>query len=408
MNPPSPLRLRSLFVLLSLAVVMPFVVAASQAAADARSAQAGKGRQPEIEDDSVFKYLTVFTEVLGLVRNSYVEATEPELLMASALDGTVDALDPFAVFVPAAAAEKFGAAAEVGAGRSGLRLARERGVVFAAVVDEGSPAAAAGIHSGDILAKLDGASSRQLPLWEIEGRFAAAAGTRVETEWIRRGEMKKADLVLAIYPSMVPRLFEERGVPVLHLTRLDASSAAQIRELLAPLAARAPARLLIDLRGTVGTDARAAFEVAGLFADGDFGQLKSRETTLESFSDRSPDLFKGRLAVLVDRSTLGPAELLAAVLKQRAGAQLVGERSFGYAGRQETIALSDGSRLRLATAFYTTPDGKAVSGGLVPDLAVDESTRRFGEKDQPVGELILKKGVGLLLGEESVPEKKAA
>ena len=96
MNLPSPLRRRSLFVLLSLAVVMPFVLAASQAAEAAKP-----GAKTEVEDDSIFKYLTVFTEVLGLVRNAYVEPTEPELLMTSALEGTVDALDPFAAFVPA-------------------------------------------------------------------------------------------------------------------------------------------------------------------------------------------------------------------------------------------------------------------------------------------------------------------
>lgn len=403
MNLPSPLRRRSLFVLLSLAVVMPFVLAASQAAEAAKP-----GAKTEVEDDSIFKYLTVFTEVLGLVRNAYVEPTEPELLMTSALEGTVDALDPFAAFVPAPGAERFALVSQVGASRCGLHLARERGVVFVASVDEGSPAAQAGVAAGDILAKLDGASSRELPLWEIEARFAAAEGTRVECEWIRRGETRKAALSLAAYPPAAARLSESRGVPVLRLPRLDAATAGQVRALLAPLAGREPARLLIDLRGASAGDARSAYELAGLFADGALGLLKARDKTVETFSDSQPNLYTGELAVLVDRSTVGPAELLAVALQQRAGARLVGERSFGYTGRQEIVALSDGSRLRLATAFYTAPDGKPVTGGLTPDLAVDESTRRFGEKDEPLGELILRKGVGLLLGEESLPEKKAA
>lgn len=403
MSPPSPLRRRSLFVLLSLAMVMPFVLAASQAAEAAKA-----GTKTAAEDDSIFKYLTVFTEVLGLVRNSYVEPTDAERLMSSALDGTVDALDPFAAFVPAADGERFAAAAKIGSSRSGLRLARERGVVFVAGVDEGSPAEKAGVAAGDILAKLDGASSRELPLWQIEARFAAAEGTRVEAEWIRRGEPRQAAVVLAPYPPAPARLTESREVPVLRLPRLEAAAVPQVRSLVAPLATRQPARLVVDLRGVGGGEAGAAYEIAGLFVDGELGRLTARDRTLETFSDRQPDLFAGQLVVLVDRSTAGPAEILAVALQQRAGARLVGERSFGHAAREEIVTLSDGSRLRLATAFYTAPDGKALTGGLAPDLAVDESTRRFGEKDEPLGELILRKGVGLLLGEESLPEKKAA
>ncbi|QQR75700.1 MAG: PDZ domain-containing protein [Holophagales bacterium] len=404
MTLPSPLRRRLVFLLLSLAVVTPFIVAASQAAGAAKegSKEAGK---VEVEDDSIFKYLTVFTEVLGLVRSAYVEPTEPEVLMTSALDGTVDALDPFASFVPASAAQKFGEAARVGASRSGLRLARERGMVFVATVDEGGPAAKSGVAVGDILAKLDGASSRQMPFWEIEARFAAAEGTHVDSEWIRRGEMKKVDLVLASFAAAAPSLSESRGVPVLHLPQLTSATVAQVREL---LAAQHPTRLVFDLRGTTGSDPRAAFDLGALFADGELGQLKVRDKSVETFTDTTPNLFAGEMVALVDRSTVGPAEVLAALLQQRAGARLVGERTFGYAGRQETVTLSDGSRLRLATGFYTGPDGKPISTGLSPDLSVDESTRRFGEKDEPLGELILRKGVGLLLGEEKLPEKKAA
>lgn len=404
MTLPSPLRRRFLFLLLSLAVVTPFVVAASQAAGASRDVAKDSGKT-EVEDDSIFKYLTVFTEVLGLVRNAYVEPTEPEVLMTSALDGTVDALDPFASFVPAAAVEKSGEVSRVGTSRSGLRLARERGMVFVATVDEGSPAAKAGVAVGDILAKLDGASTRQMPFWEIESRFAAAEGTHVDSEWIRRGEMKKVDLVLASFPAVAPSLSEQRGVPVLRIPQLGPSTVAQVREL---LAAQHATRLVLDLRGTTGSETRVAFDLGALFADGELGQLKVRDKSIETFADTTPNLFTGELVVLVDRSTVGPAEVLAALLQQRGGARLVGERSFGYAGRQESVTLSDGSRLRLATGFFTAPDGKPISSGLSPDLPVDESTRRFGEKDEPLGELILRKGVGLLLGEEKLPEKKAA
>lgn len=393
------LRRRLPFLLLSLALVLPFVGGALVAL----------DRGGKEDDDSLFKYLAIFTEVFGLVRNAYVEPTEPDRLMAGALDGAADALGPFALFVPADGVERHRTAAEVGERHSGVRLARERGVAFAAWVEEGSPAAAAEVRPGDILATVGTDSTRDLPHWELEARLAGAAGTRVETEWIRRGEPRKVTLELAPYPAPEPSLREERGAAVLRLPRLERSQLARIEALLdSPLVRREPRRLLVDLRGTGGGDERLAYEIAGLFADGEMGRLSARGEALEHFTDSRPDLFHGELVVLVDRSTIGPGELLARALQGRAGARIVGESSFGYTGREESVALAGGARLRLATAFFTGPDGVVETGGIAPDLEVEEQGRRFGEKDVPLSELILQKGLGLLLGEERLPEKRAA
>ncbi|MEM6455381.1 MAG: S41 family peptidase, partial [Acidobacteriota bacterium] len=80
--------------------------------------------------------------------------------------------------------------------------------------------------------------------------------------------------------------------------------------------------------------------------------------------------FAGRLVVLVDRGTQGPAEVLATVLRQRADATLVGEQTFGHAGRQTLIALSNGGRLLLTDAFYAGPDGTPLHEPLEPDERV--------------------------------------
>jgi len=112
--------------------------------------------------------------------------------------------------------------------------------------------------------------------------------------------------------------------------------------------------------------------------------------------------------LLVDRGTLGAAEVFATVLRQKVKAELVGERTFGHAGRQAVADLSSGGRLLFTDAFYTGPDKKPLKEALKPDLLVDERSRTYLEKDVPIGDLILRRGVHRLLGEDAEPAKKAA
>jgi C-terminal processing protease CtpA/Prc len=86
----------------------------------------------------------------------------------------------------------------------------------------------------------------------------------------------------------------------------------------------------------------------------------------------------------------------------------VGERTFGHAGRQGVADLSSGGRLLFTDAFYTGPDKKPLKEALKPDLLVDERSRTYLEKDVPIGDLILKRGVRRLLGEDADSAKKAA
>src|SRR5690606_2604012 len=122
---------------------------------------------------------------------------------------------------------------------------------------------------------------------------------------------------------------------------------AQARALVEGLAAREATQLLVDLRGVAGGSPAAAFGLAALFADGELGQLAGRSDEPRRFNGESAPLWRGEIVVLVDASSQGPAEILAAVLRARAGARLVGVETFGWAGEVEPVELSDGSRLRL-------------------------------------------------------------
>lgn len=363
------------------------------------------GDQPDQGDDSLYKHLSVFTEVLSLIRQAYVDAPDVETLLGGALDGTTDALDPFSLYVPESEVEVYRHAREVGSRHSGLTILKERGVAYVVAVQPGSPAAEAGVETGDLVTEVDGDNTRLLPLWDIEERLAAAPGTTVELELLRLGEPRAVSLRLASFEPPVPALEPRDGAAVLRVASLAPETPARVRELLAEAAAAGHGRLVVDLRGVAGGDPEVAYRLAELFARGELGALKTKGRTVATFRGEDEPVWSGRMVVLVTRGTLGAAELLAEVLRQAAGAELVGERSFGWAGREDWADLPSGGRLYFTDAFYAGPDGEPVAEGLEPDVRVDRTS--FDQRERPIEELILDRGLERVLEPAGEPPATA-
>lgn len=400
-RPQSSGKSRLVFFLLSLALVAGlaggrwFVAAAQQAQGE----------------DSLYKHLSTFTEVLSLISRAYVDETDVETLMIGALDGTTDALDPFSVYVPAAQLDSYVAAREVGSRLSGVTLLKERGIAFALSVAEGSPAAAAGVEAGDVVTTINGRETRLMPLWEVQKALAGRPGQKVEMELIRRGEEKSAAFALTEFAAPGARLEPiaegERQGALLRITRFEAETPETVARLVRQAREAGHGRLLVDLRDAGEGDPAAAYEVGGLFARGELGRLLRRDHALEVFREEGPPLWDGKTVVLVNRATLGAAEVLASILDQGAGAELVGETTFGHAGREERADLSSGGGLFFTGAFYTGPDGEPLVDGIEPDQVVDSFLRGLDEREVPMSELILRRGISHLLGDtpaEALPE----
>lgn len=340
------------------------------------------GASDDAEDtgrDSIYKYLTLWEEVLRLIRGSYVEETDGRSLTAGAMDGVTDALDPFSVYVPASEVESYRAAREVDRRHSGVLVLKERGTAYVVAVDGGSPAEAAGLKRGDILAGINGRSSRAMPLWELRRQFAGPVGSELNLELVRRGDSVETSLTLDEYEPLPPEFEEVRGVGVLRIPSFGPGTAAQVEALLAGYAGDS---LLIDLRGVAGGSAEAAYAVAGLFAGGELGSLIDREDRkLETFEGLG-GLYSGDVDVLTDRSSQGPAEILTAVLRQAVDAGHSGESTFGYAGTLRQIELPNGGGLLETTAaFYTDPEGERLNSRIRVGTENRVSSLAFGEGD---------------------------
>ncbi len=390
-------RSRLLFFLLSLAVLLPVISGTLSRAATDKPA----------DDDALSKHLSVFSEVMSLIRRAYVEETSIDELLVGALDGATDALDPLSTYVPADSLSDYEKVREIGRDHSGLTVGKERGIAFVIAVDAGSPGATAGLEVGDILAEIDGRSTRGIPLWELQSVLAQDPGTDLELEILRRGQPKELTLQLQTYPPSAPALEEQEGLAVLRLGRIEPETVDEVRNLLVGLTRSGQNKLLIDLRGLAGGSSEAAYSIAGLFVSGELGRLQGAEGAEVRFQGLQAVPWTGDTVVLVNAGTQGPAEILAAVLRQRSEAQLVGQRSFGLAGHQRLVPLSDGSGVLLTDAYYTGPDGEPISSSLVPDVVVSEMLRPASEDDEEIEDRTLQRGLEVLGEEEFVTEEVA-
>ena len=389
-------RGRILFFLLSLTLVVPLL-----------SSGLRRARAEDGGEDSLYKQLSVFSEVLHLIRRAYVDEVSPEILLAAALDGAADALDPLSTFVPAESLPAYAAARQIGSGHSGLTLVKERGIALVVAVAHGSPGEQAGVEGRDVLVEIDGASTRRMPLWEIQSILAGEPGTSVAIEVLRRGQAHEMEIALAAYPRSPATLEQQDDLSVLRIYNCEPSTIGEAEKALTGLAEAGGERLLIDLRGVAGGDPSLAYGLGELFASGPLGSLRDRKGEIESFAGDGQPVWQGPLVVLIDRGTMGCSEVLATVLKQSGDAHLVGQPSLGHAGRMGMLTLSNGAGLLTTDAFYSGRDGEPLAQALEPDTRVGDGARALAE-DQPPTDLILERGLELLRSLEPEQQRQAA
>ena len=360
-------------------------------------------------EDSLFKYLSVFSEVLSLVRQAYVDETHSTDLLDAAMDGVSDALDPYSVYVPAAGVPPLEAARRVGLTRSGLKVLNENGLPYVVSVVPGSPAALAGIERGDLVAQVGSRSTRTMPRWQLDAALAGATEKQVELELVRGAEPMNKVLTFGKFDFPLPQLEHREDIAVLRIEWIDDATPARIENVLATLSPQKTKALVIDLRNAAAAEPAAGFAVARTLVNRgaeDLGVLVGRDGPVETFAARpvvegaagNRPAWNGQLVVAMNRWTLGGAEVLATVLAQRASARLVGEPTFGAAGRQKSVDLPSGGRLIVTDAYYAGPDLKLLREGIEPTERVRERERSFAERDVSFDEIILRRAIDVARG----------
>lgn len=331
------------------------------------------GRSLAVE--GTYSFLKLFNEVLYLVRNNYVEPVKDDALMEGAYRGMLEALDPQSEYLSPSEVRLAASGGRSGPADLGLVLSKRRGYAVIVSALEDSPARKAGLGTGDMILTVDGKSTLKMGAWEATQAMQGKPGSTVRLNVLRGTEPRSEDMSLVrktpAHAAVVATL-PEPGTGIIKISSLLEGDAERVRKSLASLKSQGAKRLVIDLRSNAGSRMEEAVKVAGLFAgSGVVAQVADRKAgNSELTAPASPAVWKGPLVAVVDGGTAGAAEVLAAALRDRAGASLVGEKTWGMGTLQKVITLPAGDGIRLSVAKYLSPSGKDWNGtGLSPDVA---------------------------------------
>lgn len=354
--------------------------------------------------EDTYQYLRVFEDVVSLVLNNYVEAVDVDRMMEGALRGLSDGLDPDSAYLRPEDVRQLESGAPLPEGDVGLELTRQYYLRVLAVRD-GSPAARAGLMTGDYLRAIDGRSTRDTSVFEGLRRLRGAPGTKV-TLTVLRGNAAEPHTVELVRerltgPDVVTRL-QAPGVGYLRIAAFGAGIRRELEAAWRELARSGAAQLIVDLRSTAHGTFDNALVAARLFvAQGTLALREGRDEPQETLRAAPGDgLIPVPTILLVNGGTAGPAEVFAAALAANGRGRLVGERTAGRAAIQRLVKLPDGSGLWLSTRHYLTPAGAPIHGrGLTPDTAVDGPEVEFGAR--PSSDPVLEKALELLRAKQA-------
>ncbi len=323
--------------------------------------------------------LRTFADVIRVIREHYVEQVDDRSLLAAAINGMLQNLDPHSEWIPP---EQFQAVTEDAAGQyGGLGMDVQILDGFLVIIDvaPNTPAARAQLRSQDKIIGIDGVSMRGSNLREALTSLRGAPGTVVslrirqaDNEQVRSVELTRA---LITSPSVRGRLVADYYAH-LHIESFQQGTEQQLSEAFLAVQQQADSELrgiVLDLRDNPGGIVESAVGTVDLFIDqGVIVSARGRDERTDFNFDATQGVLSALpMVVLIDAGSASAAEIVAGALQDHGRAVIMGQTSFGKGSVQTVLPLRNGSGLRLTTAKYFTPTGRSIQAtGIIPDVVI--------------------------------------
>jgi carboxyl-terminal processing protease len=330
-------------------------------------------------NDGSYRQLQVYSEVLSRVRSEYVEEPNIPAVTDGALHGLLESLDSNSSYLTAAEFKEFKANQSEAKGDIGAAVSKRFGYAAVISVIPGGPADKAGIQASDIFEAVEGKSTREMSLAEIHNLLQGQPGSNLNVAVVRarRAEPQKTVITRDIVsvPPVADKMLED-GVGYIQVDAINKGKAQEVAAKVRSLQKAGAKRLILDLRNCAEGEESEGIAVANLFLNhGTITYLQGQKYPREAFNaDATKAITNLPLAVLVNKGTAGPAEVVAAAIMENARGDVIGDKTFGDGSVQKTIPLPDGSALILSVAKYYSPSGKAIQDAAVtPNIVVADS-----------------------------------
>lgn len=323
-----------------------------------------------------------FVKVVKIICDKYVDDIDFKELFNNAYKGMLSGLDPYSQFFNSDDIADLKVETEGEFEGLGIEVVIRKGalVVITPILD--SPAMRAGILAGDIIIKVDGKLTKDMPFTEIINSLRGKPGSEVKLTVIHKDQLEGEEIVIKrskVHVNSVRGVRivdEEAKIGYLSITNFQDHTPEHLKNAMKKLKNLGMKSLILDLRFNPGGLLNVAVEVADEFLDkGIIVSTKGRDASQNVVYDahKRGGLVKYPLVVLVNNGSASASEILAGAIKDNKRGILLGTKTFGKGSVQSLLPIDDGnSALKLTTARYYTPSGNSIhEKGIEPDIKVD-------------------------------------
>ena len=330
--------------------------------------------------DSDYRELRLLTDVLSIVRRSYVEEVPMKDLIYGAVNGMLASLDPHSSFLPPDMYRELEIDTSGKFGGLGIEITLRNNVLTVVSPIEDTPADRAGLEAGDIIFKIEGRFTKDMSIMDAVKLMRGPAGSTVTITIMRDAFDKPRDFTLVrevIKVQSVKARTLEEGFGYVRIAQFQERTDSDLQNALNRLRKENNdhlSGLILDLRNNPGGLLDQAVKVSDHFLkEGLIVYTEGREEGSQMrFSARAEGDEPGYpMVVLINNGSASASEIVAGALQDNGRAVVLGTQSFGKGSVQTIIPLSDESGLRLTTARYFTPRGTSIQAkGITPDIVV--------------------------------------
>jgi carboxyl-terminal processing protease len=329
-----------------------------------------------------YTQLNLFGNVFERIKTSYVEKPDDSKLMEGAINGMISALDPHSRYMNEKGWSDMQETTHGEFGGLGIEVTMEDGLVKVVTPIDDTPAAKAGMLSGDVITQIDDETIQGMTLEQAVSRMKGPANSKIRLKVARKGAAAPIDVAIVreiIRVRPVRYRTDSGDIGYIRITRFNEQTTDGLKKAIASIAKEIPADKLagyvVDLRNNPGGLLDQAVSVSSAFMSrGEVVSTRGRTAEeTQRFTARGGDITKGKpLVVLINGGSASASEIVAGALRDHKRATLIGTRTFGKGSVQTIIPLGSGNgALALTTARYFTPSGRSIQAqGIAPDVEV--------------------------------------
>ena len=337
------------------------------------------------DNENLYKKIDLFGEVLDKVKKEYVDEINESDVMDAAINGVLQYLDPYSVYMNPELFESMQTDTKGEFGGLGIEVSMEAGVVKVISPIDDTPASEAGIKAGDYIIKINDVQVQGKTLMEAVKLMRGPVGSSIDLTIRRKGEKKiinKTIIRKMIQIKSVEAKIIKNNIGYLRLKSFNSNSSKQLVEKIGNFEkSKKLTGYILDLRNNPGGLLTQAINVTDFFLnDGEIVSTKGRKASENRrFFAKKGDKVKGKpLIILINNGSASASEIVAGALKDHKRAILLGENTYGKGSVQSIIPLSDGGGMRLTISKYYLPSGQSISEiGVSPDILVEEESEDF-------------------------------